>query len=302
MNPISWLNVRTYLSAKTLLTFFMITLLAACSDNLSEMAGPDGDAAAKGKPTESSNSVTYSDVNVDGLVHQFTLTSPRGAKAPSHLLIQFEACDGSYISGSYVTSVTINGSDVTNQILYTTGQGTGCSASSEDFIKLEDLLTANMTVVVTVSQPAAYASMIVKAGKNCEKENEFVTDFLCGVCRENETAWSAGSGYPGGNWATYTAYTLDPVTIYAGQEYKAGTVTFSEVNNGTITISIVLNEGFELAEGGETVKIQPYSSAPTAKPSPGLFSIKGNLLTIENVPAANFYGIHLDVLRTVPCE
>ncbi|MDF9828963.1 hypothetical protein [Parabacteroides sp. PF5-6] len=116
---------------------------------------------------------------------------------------------------------------------------------------------------------------------------------------ETESAWSAGDRYTEkGNWGTYTAYAGEELTVsvYAGQTIDVGTVTFSEVVEGNITITIALTGGWELnAEKTETVKIQGYEAAPSGNPAPGQFkTYKGESLVVE-VPASNFYGIHLDV-------
>lgn len=120
-------------------------------------------------------------------------------------------------------------------------------------------------------------------------------------CYEEDTAWAAGQRYvTKGNWATYTAFVPGTVNIYAGQTKLAGTATLSPAVNGEVTITIDLGEGWSLQEGGETVKIQPYASAPKGNPAPGLFTYKGTLLEIT-VPEANFYGIHMDVRKEVTC-
>lgn len=130
-------------------------------------------------------------------------------------------------------------------------------------------------------------------------------------CYQQETAWAAGTRYvKKGNWATYTPYqypTTTAIKLYAGQTYEAGSVTFSDVVNGNITITITLGSDWSLQvdEYGnilpEAVKIQGYETTPPASnPSPGQFAYKGNSLTVT-VPAFNFYGIHLDVRKQVVC-
>jgi len=122
-------------------------------------------------------------------------------------------------------------------------------------------------------------------------------------CYEDETAWAAGPRYnQKGNWATYTPYNAGNTIIYAGKNYNAGMVNFSAVTNGMVTITITLNSGFILdSEEMESVKIQGYNMVPSGNPSPGLFTTyKGSMLSVT-VPAYNYYGIHLDVMREVPC-
>lgn len=135
-----------------------------------------------------------------------------------------------------------------------------------------------------------------------------------GKCYQEETAWSAGRRYvTRGNWATYTPYVSGgTVNIYAGQTYLAGTATFSAVAVGQVTITINLNPGFifyydvtdQVADNN--IKIQDYVSPPSGNPAPGLFTHKasaqvGSTSYVITVPANNFYGIHLDVAREVPC-
>ncbi len=127
----------------------------------------------------------------------------------------------------------------------------------------------------------------------------------------SETAWAAGTKYvTKGNWATYVPYAnaAKTVNLYAGQTKLIGTASFSANVSGQVTISVnITAAGWELVPGVENVKIQGYSSTPPAyNPSPGLFANKltgsGTTATIT-VPAARFYGVHLDVQLKVqvPC-
>lgn len=123
------------------------------------------------------------------------------------------------------------------------------------------------------------------------------------VCYQDETAWAAGSRYVAqGNWATYTPYVANtPVNVFAGQNYLVGTVTFSEVVDGKVTITLAALNGARLQGVAESVKIQGYETAPSGNPAPGLFTtFKGNETTII-VDAFAYYGIHLDVQRVVDC-
>lgn len=123
-------------------------------------------------------------------------------------------------------------------------------------------------------------------------------------CYQDETAWAAGTRYVSkGNWATYTPYIgQTEVKIFAGQHYEVGSVSFSSVINGKVTIAIELKNGWALNSSSESVKIQGYTQKPLPKnPAPGSFdSYKGTNLTVE-VDAYNFYGIHLDVRKEIPC-
>jgi hypothetical protein len=128
-------------------------------------------------------------------------------------------------------------------------------------------------------------------------------------CYQYETAWAGGTRYvKKGNWATYTPYTTTTlIKLFAGQTYEAGSVSFSEIANGNITITISLDTDWSLQvdnDGNvlpEAVKIEGYNSIPLAQnPSPGLFTYKGNSLTIT-LPAYSYYGIHLDVRKQIVC-
>ena len=144
------------------------------------------------------------------------------------------------------------------------------------------------------------------------------------MCYQKETAWADGTRYVDpGNWATYTPYPTDPVTFFAGQTIEAGIVSFSEVVDGKITITVDLNEGWSFAyideEGTkftESLHIEGYTSVPGAKnPAPGKFVYKfkemGNLAVVE-VPAGvyvgdtfvdyMYFGVHAAVQKVVPCQ
>jgi len=123
------------------------------------------------------------------------------------------------------------------------------------------------------------------------------------VCYEDETAWAAGSRYvTQGNWATYTPYVANtPVNVFAGQNYLVGTVTFSEVVDGKVTITLAALNGARLQDVAQAVKIQGYETEPSGNPAPGQFTTyKGNETTVT-VDAYAYYGIHLDVQRVVDC-
>jgi hypothetical protein len=121
-----------------------------------------------------------------------------------------------------------------------------------------------------------------------------------------ETAWAAGPRYTvRGNWATYTPYVADStVTLYAGQTKNAGTVHFSAVVDGKVTITITLNSGWRFEDVDTNVMIQGYNNAPSGNPAPGRFATKryatGNSISIE-VPSNNFYGVHVNV-EWAKCE
>lgn len=136
------------------------------------------------------------------------------------------------------------------------------------------------------------------------------------VCYTSDTAWGAGSRYlTRGNWGTYTAYEPNQtVNFYAGQTKLAGTVNFSAIVDGKVTITITLNEGWRFrmkpvndVEGqyANNVHVNGYDLEPKGiTPIPGSFPwvkvAEGSSTTIE-VSAYNFYGVHADVESVVAC-
>jgi hypothetical protein len=124
-------------------------------------------------------------------------------------------------------------------------------------------------------------------------------------CFSYDTAWADGSSYVSqGSWATFSTFAPNSVvTLYAGQTKVAGTVSLSSVDvNGNVTITVTFASDWSQQEVSESVKIQGYDSAPSGNPAIGNFTTyKGNDLTVT-VPYYPFYGIHLDVRKSVSCE
>jgi hypothetical protein len=126
---------------------------------------------------------------------------------------------------------------------------------------------------------------------------------------EGETAWAANGNKPGelrynqrGNWATYVKYDglEKTTTLFAGQNIDVGTVTFSAPDNGYVSITVNLKDGWEFEDVAEYLKVQDYAAAPSGNPAPGQFDHKisdGNTII---VPQNNFYGVHVNVGTWVP--
>jgi hypothetical protein len=129
----------------------------------------------------------------------------------------------------------------------------------------------------------------------------------------DETAWaSRAAGVDKyntrrGNWATWVAYAdaAKTVNLYAGQTLLAGTVSLGAVNNGFVTITLDLADGFVFDDVFSNFKVQGYSTAPTGNPVPGDFANK-TTCDVESdtcsitVPDANYYGIHADLVNIIP--
>ena len=305
MKTISWLWFMDRRFMNVILFLGLIVISSACTDD-AVTNGPNADAASASP--KSLNVVPYVITNTsDGLVYNIHLVAPTGAKDPGHVLLQFQDCDGNYLAGSYIQSATING--VAWPIAYTTGSGTNCAPSNtEPFIKLDELNGRDLMIVITLNSAAASGSIIVKSGTSCSAPTALTSTIVCDgvdICN-TESAWSDGTRYvTQGNWATYTSYngSEKTVTLWAGKDKNAGSVSFSAVASGKVTITITFAEGWGLNPTDaqddpilEAVKIQGYSATPPANnPSPGLFTTyKGNNLTVE-VSQFAYYGVHVDV-------
>jgi len=265
------------------------------------------------------NSYTFS---ADGKTLTLTVDkSDASAKDISHMLFKFgglptsKGCDNyGPLTLANITSFTANGVDMMGKLGNTEGQNDCFGMLADPFVKLGEGFSDQVVVfVITFDVPVTDGVFLIKAGsKNsptgggCFGLNDPNYSFSRSctpppACYQSETAWATGSRYvTRGNWATYTTYAAGTVNLYAGQNKFAGTATMSAVNGTTVTITIALNEGWSLQEVSNPVKIQGYTTAPSGNPSPGRFASKGSSLTVT-VPAAAFYGIHLDVREAVAC-
>jgi hypothetical protein len=177
------------------------------------------------------------------------------------------------------------------------------AALAADYILGEGCVTAvtkagNQDIRNAARSSPGYACIV---GPVCE---------LASLCWAGETAWSAGTPYNAnqGNWATFTPYNgaTTVVNLWAGQVFLAGSVIFSDVDliTGNVLICVSLNPGFRFKAVSDNLKIQGYAIAPSGNPAPGQFPNKYDANTNPYcvlLPAANFFGIHIDVERVVPC-
>ncbi|MFH1716887.1 MAG: Ig-like domain-containing protein [Planctomycetota bacterium] len=211
--------------------------------------------------------------------------------------------DGDTICVGTLVSITGTADDPTSNGV---ASGVASVAVNVDSTSLIVTGTTSWSAEWTPDTPGIYTITSV-ATDNAGNVQSTVTSITvevveCEECAwEDETAWADGERYVAqGNWATYTPYAgeeLD-VTLYAGQTMDAGTVHFSAPVDNVVTITITLNAGWRFADVAENVKIQDYMDAPSGNPSPGLFDWKGyatgSSFSID-VPANNFYGVHVDV-------
>lgn len=137
------------------------------------------------------------------------------------------------------------------------------------------------------------------------------------TCYEEETGWVKGKRYvQQGNWAMYTRYAGYPITkpIIGGKTMVAGSAYLApSATPGMVDITLTLAPGWIFYYDGndpmedENVKVQDYATPPSGNPAPGQFDYKesapvGGTYYVITVPLNNFYGIHLDLAREVPCE
>ena len=145
----------------------------------------------------------------------------------------------------------------------------------------------------------------------------------CQVKYSTGTATGYGTQYPNtNNWFMYSPYTTAKVDLVSGRNLQdAGDIYMSRSGSGTnarTTIRIVLNSGWSFANAAESVKIQPFNTAPTTYVQPGHFIYKFTAPNITNNAAttvqfsgntvivtmpgtsATFYGIHVDVRQALP--
>lgn len=130
---------------------------------------------------------------------------------------------------------------------------------------------------------------------------------------DEETAWAYESDEfsygTTGNWAKFIEYKGESTTVYlmAGKgNVTEMTVTLTPTEDGMV--KMVFDEIYEIAPENDgkwvlqdvtnNIKIQGYAEAPYGmSTAPGQFDNKFTGLDNVVVPAANFYGIHLDVAK-----
>lgn len=256
----------------------------------------------------------------------YTVCQISGQQALSHWIIGLDIpCLGSGNTLSdLVVGATLNGQAIVPVVgLDPTTQVTGikfnegvAGGSCNDFTVTFDISVLDSGYTLGTGCTTA----ATKAGnQDIQRADRLTPGYACIIgpvceilttttCWQGETAWSAGTRYTAkGNWATFTAYAgvETSAILWAGQTHNAGTVGFSDMDiNGNVSICILLNPGFRLADTLDNVKIQGYGAAPSGNPAPGQFANKytANVNPFCVVlPASNFFGIHLDVEREIVC-
>jgi hypothetical protein len=281
--------------------FFLLAIVGfACQDQNEEITLSDNSNASARLSAATPGAYEVVSTSSDGKTWTIVIDQS-AAQDISHINFDGAFCDGSVLTAGNVTGVTVNGQDWTGSLAGSTGNGDVCGATN---LKLDsfEFNGGVVTIVITFDKSVAAASFKIKSAQNCFGGYTFSHDCTPPpTCSQEETAWATGPRYVSrGNWATYSPYAAGSVNVYAGQNMLAGTATMSAVSDGNVTITIALEAGWSLQDDSNPVKIQGYSVAPSGNPSPGRFANKGTSLTVT-VPAANFYGIHLDVQKAVQC-
>jgi hypothetical protein len=287
----------------------LLTVILALAASCNDAYLSDGQTEAMGSKMRAAVAGNYAVEAGSEDGYNFTLTIDQsGAQDISHMIVQLVGCDGEFLTLENFTSAKVNGTDW--PLVATTG--TDCKYETP-FVKFDDFDFNGGVVVVefTVDVQTSGGNFLIKSGQGCFEYG------IAGSCAKEEkcyefnddTAWSAGSRYSArGNWATFTAFTANTtVTLFAGQSSAAGTVSFSAVVDGMVTITISLTGDYVFADVNENVKVQDYTSAPSGNPNPGGFAHKGAASGSSfslTVPANKFYGVHADVGRwlEVECE
>jgi hypothetical protein len=157
----------------------------------------------------------------------------------------------------------------------------------------------NIAKVITTTRPLPTATATVNVHVQC-------------LVFQGQSAWAANGDTPGifryttrGNWATYVQYAEKTTTLFAGQTINVGTVTFSAVSGGNVTITVNLTGPWEFSNIAENFAVQGYASAPSGNPEPGQFANKKFCDPASSscsivVPAANYYGVHVNVGQWAP--
>lgn len=295
---------------KTFRWSFLLAFVAfACQMQDDPSSLSDEASSAGGPPTPGAYVISSTD-SEDGKT--FTITVDQSnAQATSNMLFKIFACDGTPLTVGNVSGFTINGVDKMGALNSSVGAGTACgSAYTSPYIHLQQSVQPDVyVIVISLDTPSQGGSFVIKSASDCWGVNDpnYAFRHDCTpppACYQSESAWTSGTRYvTRGNWATYTTYAPNAtVNVYAGQNKLAGTATMSAISpDGKVTISIALAQYWSLQNVSNPVKIQDYTAVPYAgNPSPGRFAFKGSSLTVT-VPAAGYYGIHLDVQQAVKC-
>jgi hypothetical protein len=109
---------------------------------------------------------------VEGSTWTYTITKGDG-KHPGHFIINFGNCGQESATLANIVSATVNGVDWSDKISNSEGR-TGCTISSDNFVKFDDLGSAD-TYVVEFTLDTIYSQVNttgwIKAGRSCTSQS-----------------------------------------------------------------------------------------------------------------------------------
>ena len=253
----------------------------------------DGDTSfvGTGSPNWHTDLYSLEDTAVSGTINSVTVyVKARAAREPDQVGLQTTIMTGG--ATYYGTETSLNNTYAVYSTAYNTNPDTSTDWTWADITALQAGVQLRRSHSPKGGAVWSRATQVWVVVDYTPEECEWI----------EETAWANGTRYvEQGNWATYTPYVADStVILYAGQTMDAGMVDFSAPIAGSVTITIILNEGWRFYDDieQENVKIQDYASAPSGNPSPGLFDWKGYATESSfsiDVRENNFYGVHVDV-------
>ncbi len=124
----------------------MILALTSCTDNV--MDGSELSDAAAGKSNNPKSQSSASDYNVslatDGYTFTYTITKNAGAKNLGHFIVNLDNCGDESARLASVLSASVDADGVVTDVALqnSEGWGTGCSPTTTNFVKFDNLPAA----------------------------------------------------------------------------------------------------------------------------------------------------------------
>jgi hypothetical protein len=157
------------------MSLIMIMVWTSCSDDTLDNAGLSEDAAGKkGNPKAQSAAGDYNvSISNNGYVFTYTITKNEGAKDLGHFIIDLNNCgdESAHLASVLYASVKADDADAYEIDLQDSeGWGTGCSPSSLNFIKFDDLPKASvlqLSFELDMKYDVATSQGWLKSGISC---------------------------------------------------------------------------------------------------------------------------------------
>jgi len=249
----------------------------SCSDDALDNTGLSDDAAGKkGNPKSQSLAADYNvSLSSDGYVFTYTITKNEGAKDLGHFIIDLNNCgeESAHLASVLYASIKADDADAYEVDLQDSeGWGTGCSPSSLNFVKFDDLPKASvleLTFKLDMKYDNVTSSGWLKAGISCN-----TTEIQAPGCPIEECLFGLGSFFSRGAAAWESDVELGGFT-YTQEEGKALWFGGNDSNVALKAffryVSVVLNNALANAPVGAISTIEAY------------FTDNGNKLTQGNI-------------------